>query len=215
MWRVWQVCWRDIMLLARNPREALLPLLFFLMMAAIFPLVLGPSADTLSVYAPAIIWSAALLASLLTQESLFNEDYQSGVLEQMLLSGQPMILIVLGKALAHWLAFGMTITLATPLLGVWFSMDADDAIKLMLTLPLGTAIFSMLAVFAAALLARGGGRFLGALICLPLCMPVIIFASAAAQGQRASFWLLAALLAFSITVLLPAAAGALRLGAMR
>ncbi len=203
---------RDLLLMFRRPGEWLLPLGFFIMLAAIFPLALGPEQQQLRAVAPGVIWTAALVSSLLTQETLFRVDAEDGALEQMLLSGNSLVLLVLAKTIAHWLLFGIPLTLMSPLLGAWFSLEADEIWRLMLTLPLGAGVFSLLSVFTAALLAgERKNHFLGALLCLPLCMPAIIFAVAAAKGDTAPLLLLAALFSFSVTVLPLAAAGALRL----
>ena len=200
-------------MLVRNPSAALIPLLFFIFAAAMFPLAAGPSPETLHAAAPGVFWSVALLSSLLTQDSLFRADYEDGVLEQMLISGRPAILIALAKAAAHWLTFGAPLVLAAPLLGAWLAMDGDEVARLFLTLPLGAGVFSLLSVFAAALLVGArANQFLGALITLPLCVPTVIFAAAASRGETAPFLLLAALFALSLTVLPAAAAGALRMG---
>ncbi|MGI9296614.1 MAG: heme exporter protein CcmB [Gammaproteobacteria bacterium] len=212
----WILLRRDIALLARNPSAALLPPMFFVLAAAVFPLAAGPSPETLRATAPGVFWSAALLSSLLTQDSLFRADYEDGALEQMLLSGRPAILIALAKAAAHWLSFGAPLILAAPLLGLWLAMSGEEIIALFWTVPLGAGVFSLLSVFAAALLVGArANQFLGALITLPLCMPAVIFAAAAARGETAPLLFLAALFALSATVLPPAAAGALRIGVAR
>ncbi len=205
--------WRDVMLLARNPAAALFPLLFFVMATAVFPLALGPSPALLREAAPGVIWSMALFASLLNQESLFRADYEDGALEQILLSGQPAAMLVLAKTAAHWLAFGVPLAIVSPLLGAWLAMSGDEIIRLTLTMPLGAGVFSLFSVFTAALLAGGGGnRFLGALISLPLCLPAVIFAAAAVRGESAPLLLLLAFFVFSLSVLPVAAGGALRIG---
>ena len=204
------------MLLARNPSAALLPPMFFALAAAVFPLAAGPSPETLRAAAPGVIWSSALLSSLLTQDSLFRADCEDGALEQMLLSGRPAILIALAKAAAHFVAFGAPLLLVAPLLGLWLAMSGEEIAALFWTLPLGAGVFSMLSVFAAALLVGArANQFAGALITLPLCLPAVIFAAAAARGESAAFLFLAALFALSATVLPPAAAGALRIGISR
>lgn len=209
----WQLLRRDLLLVARNPSSALLPLIFFVLAAAVFPLAISPKAEMLRAAAPGVIWSAALLSSLLTQDALFRADYEDGSLEQMLSSGRPLILFALAKTAAHWLAFGAPLTLASPLLGLWLAMDGGEIVLLMLTLPLCSGVFSFLSVFAAALLAGAdASRFLGALLTLPLCLPAVIFAAAAARGDLAPFLFLGALFAMSATVLPIAAAGALKNG---
>lgn len=213
---VWVLLRRDIVLLARNPSAALIPPLFFVFVAAMFPLAAGPSPETLRAAAPGVFWSAALLSSLLTQDSLFRADYEDGALEEMLLSGRPAILIALAKAAAHWLSFGAPLLLAAPLLGAWLAMSGEEAAALLWTLPLGAGVFSLLSVFSASLLIGArANQFLGALITLPLCAPAVIFAAAASRGETAPLLFLAALFALSATILPPAAAGALRIGVAR
>jgi heme exporter protein B len=207
---------RDVLLAARNPGEWATPLVFFLLVAAVFPLAVGPAPDVLRRIAPGVIWAVALLSSLLSQDSLFRADADDGALEQILLSPHPLALSVLAKTAAHWLAFGMPLVILAPLLGAWMQMRAGEIWILVITLPLGTAIFSMLAAFAAALSAGARRRnFLGALIALPLCLPAVIFAAAAVHSESpaASLLLLAALFTLSLTILPLAAAGALRVGA--
>lgn len=212
----WILLRRDMILLARNPSAALLPPMFFILAAAVFPLAAGPSPEILRAAAPGIFWSAALLSSLLTQDYLFRADEQDGALEQMLLSGRPAILIVLAKAVAHWLAFGVPLILMSPLLGLWLAMSGDEILALLFVLPLGAGVFSLLSVFAAALLIGArANQFLGALITLPLCLPAVIFAAAAVRGETAPLLFLGALFALSATILPLAAAGALRIGITR
>ncbi|MGI9306142.1 MAG: heme exporter protein CcmB [Gammaproteobacteria bacterium] len=213
---MWHVLRRDMILLARSPGESLVPLAFFAAMVAVFPLALNPAPELLRDAAPGIIWSAAMLSALLTQDFLFRADYEDGALEQLLLSGRPPVLLVLAKTAAHWLAFGAPLALISPLLGLWLAMDANEILRMLITLPLGAGVFSMFAVFSAALLCGGrANRFLGALIMLPLCAPAVIFAAAAARHGGTALLLLGALFCGTATVLPWAAAGALKIGAMQ
>lgn len=208
----WRALRRDALLLARRPGEALAPFMFFIMVAAVFPLALGGSPETLRAAAPGVIWSAALLASLLAQDFLFRADEADGVLEQMALSGRPLELLALAKSVAHFCATGAPAALSAPLLGAWFSLPPEQTLRLLWALPLGAGVFSMLAVFAASLTAGGRrNNFMGALISLPLAAPAVIFGAASAEGERAPMLLLAALFAFSAAVLPVASAAALRL----
>ena len=202
-----------MLLLSRRPGDLLLPPVFFAVVAAVFPLALAPSPEVLRSAAPGVIWSAAALSSLLTQDFLFRGDREDGALEQMLLSGRSAALLVLAKAAAHWLAFGAPLAVVSPLLGLWLAMDGGEIARMLWILPLCAGVFSMLSVFAAALLVGGRpNHFLGALITLPLCAPAVIFAAAAVRGGTAPLLLLAALFAGTATVLPWAAAGALQTG---
>ncbi len=207
---------RDVLLAARSPGEWAIPLIFLVAVSAVFPLALGPAPEVLSRIAPGLIWAIALLCSLLTQDALFRDDAEDGALEQLLLAPQSLVMAVLGKAAAHWVSSAIPLIVLAPMLGAWMHMDGQDLAVLMLSLPLGTGIFSLLAVFAASLAAgTRRGNFLGALLALPLCMPAVIFAAAAVTtaDSAAALLLLAALFAFLLTVMPFAAAGALRAAA--
>ena len=202
---------RDMLLLWRNPGDSLIPLAFFMLISIMFPLAIGPAPTDLHAAAPGIVWSAALLSSLLTHDMLFRRDDEDGALEQLLASGQPTALLVAAKTTAHWLAFGAPITLISPLLGLWLSMSSGEIMRMLVALPLGTGIFSFFAVFIAALLVgRRHAHFLGALLSLPLCAPVVIFGAAYINGQTAPLFLLAALFALAASILPIAAALSLR-----
>ena len=207
---------RDLLLTARRPGELLVPLAFFTATVAIFPLAIGTRPETLRAIAPGVIWTVALLSSLLSQDMLFRRDARDGSLDQLLLSPRPLILAVLAKAAAHWLACGLPLIFLAPLLAAWMQLPADRLLLLLATLPLGTAVFSLLAVFAEAVAAAAArSRFLGGMLALPLCMPAVIFAAAAVAGDApaAPLLLLAACLSLALTVLPLAAAGALRASA--
>ncbi len=203
---------RDLLLTVRNPGEWIIPLVFFLLVIAIFPLAISPAPEQLRTIAPGVIWAVALLSSLLSQETLFRQDAEDGTLEQTLLLPQPLVFVALAKTTAHWLSYGLPLVILAPLLGVWMHMRPDELGILLITLPLGTGIFSLLATFSAALLAGvRHNHFLGALIILPLCLPAIIFASAAVSSSTAApSLLLAALFTLSLTALPLVTASALR-----
>jgi heme exporter protein B len=134
--------------------------------------------------APGVVWVAALLASLLSLPRLFADDYRDGSLEQMLLSPNPMVLLALGKALGHWLIYGIPLLLIAPLLGMQFSLTPEAIGVLMLSLLIGTPILSLLGSVGAALTLglRGGGVLLTLLI-LPLYVPALIFGAGAVDSS--------------------------------
>ena len=109
---------RDLTLAFRRKSELVNPLIFFLIVASLFPIGVSPEPNFLSQLAPGLVWVAALLSTLLSMETLFKSDYEDGSLEQLLLSPQPVFLVVLSKVLAHWLLSGLALTLVAPLLGV-------------------------------------------------------------------------------------------------
>ncbi len=207
--------WR---LAVRHPAEIVNPLGFFLLVLILFPLALGPEPQLLSRLAPGIIWVTALLASLLSFERLFRDDWADGSLEQWLLLPQPLPWLVLCKVLAHWSLSGLPLVLCSPLLALLLSLDMSRWLALMWTLLLGTPILSLLGAVGVALTLglRKGGLLLSLLI-LPLYIPVLIFATSALEaaslglpylGQLA---ILGAQLLLALCLMPLAIAGALRI----
>jgi len=171
---------RDLQIAIRHKGDIFNPLLFFILVVTLFPLAIGPEPQILSRVAPGIIWVAALLASMLSLERLFKPDYLDGSLEQMLLSPQPLSLMVLAKVLAHWLLTGVPLIIVAPLLAVLLHLDTNSYGALIATLALGTTVLSLLGAIGVALTVglHKGGVLLSLLI-LPLYIPVLIFATTA------------------------------------
>ena len=171
---------RDLMIAFRHRDDIINPLLFFVIVVTLFPLGVGPESTTLSRIAPGIIWVAALLATLLSLDRLFKSDYADGSLEQMLLSPQPIFILVLAKIVAHWLLTGLPLILIAPLLAVLLHLNEHSYGALMLTLLLGTPVLSLLGAIGVALTVgiKKGGVLLSLLV-LPLYIPVLIFATSA------------------------------------
>jgi len=171
---------RDLLLARRRRIEALLPLGFFIVAAGLFPIGVGPEPQMLREMAPGVVWVCALLAAMLSVTQMFASDHQDGSLEQMLLSAQPLLSVVMGKVLAHWLSSGVPLVLAAPLIGVLFDMRAASIGTLALTLLLGTPILSLLGGLGAALtLGLRSGAALVFLLVLPLTIPALIFGTGA------------------------------------
>ena len=171
---------RDLMIAIRHKDDMLNPLLFFVIVVTLFPLGIGPEANTLSRIAPGIIWVAALLSSLLSLDRLFKSDHNDGSLEQMLLSPQPVFILVLAKIIAHWLITGLPLIIIAPLLAVLLHLHEASYSALFITLLIGTPILSFIGAIGAALTVgiKKGGVLLS-LIILPLYIPVLIFATSA------------------------------------
>ena len=131
---------RDFLLAYRRRAELLQPLLFLLVVTTLFPLGVGPSPQLLANIAPGVIWIAALLATVLSLDSLFRSDYEDGTLEQMILSGQPLALIALARTVAHWLVAGLPIVLLSPLLALWMNLPEEGMSILIKTLIIGTPV---------------------------------------------------------------------------
>ncbi|MEZ7859718.1 MAG: heme exporter protein B [Oceanospirillaceae bacterium] len=209
---------RDLLLAYRRRGEAASPLIFFIMVSTLIPLGITPESARLAEIAPGIIWVMALLATLLSIDGIFANDYQDGSLEQLLISPHLLAMPILGKTAAHWMVTGLPLTLASPLLGMMLSLPAQGYVPIVASLALGTGCLSLIGSVGAALTVslRKGGLLLSLLV-MPLYMPVIIFGSATVQSAIDGFaWsgplaILGAMLAASIALCPLAAAGALRL----
>jgi heme exporter protein B len=171
---------RDLRLAARRRIESLLPLVFFVVAVSLFPLGVGPEPQTLRQIAPGIVWVCALLAAMLSVNSLYAGDFADGSLEQMLLAPQHAVAVATAKASAHWLITGLPLIVAAPVIGLLFDMSAPALGALVLGLLLGTPILSLLGGLGAALTLglRSGGMLL-ILIVLPLTTPALIFGAGA------------------------------------
>src|ERR1044071_7923885 len=115
---------RDLTLAWRRRADLLSTLFFFVIVVSLFPLGIGPETQLLRSIAPGVVWVAALLASMLSLGRTFENDYQDGTLEQLLLTPQPLYLVVLGKVLAQWLVSEVPLVLIAPLLGVPVGLDS-------------------------------------------------------------------------------------------
>lgn len=178
-----QVIARDLTLAWRRRADVLTTLLFFVLVASLFPLGIGPEPQLLRAIGPGVVWVAALLASMLALTRLFAADYDDGTLEQMLLSAAPLSLIVIAKMIAHWVAANLPLVLIAPLLGLQFGLPCEALGVLTVALALGTPSLSLIGGVGAALTLglRGGGVLL-ALLVLPLYAPVLILGALAVEA---------------------------------
>ena len=208
---------RDLLLAARRRAEMANPLLFFILVTSLFPLGIGADTKLLQAVAPGVIWVAALLAALLSLDSVFRSDFEDGSLEQYLLSSHPVSVLVLAKIIAHWLITGLPLLLVSPLLGVLLGLPADGIKTLFFTLLLGTPVLSLIGSVGVALTVglRKGGMILSLLV-LPLYIPLLIFAAGAVDSAAAGLpitahlSLIAALLVLALSLSPFATAAALR-----
>lgn len=177
---------RDLRLAWRRRVDALLPQVFFVAAASLFPLGVGPEAATLRAMAPGVLWVGALLATMLSVSQLYAVDHADGSLEQMLLSGLPPSLVAVAKALAHWLVTGAPLLVAAPVLALMFGLASEAVAMLVLSLALGTPVLSLLGGLGAALTLglRNGGMLL-IVVVLPLAIPTLIFGAAAVAATEA------------------------------
>ena len=175
---------RDLRLALRRKSEWLGAVFFFVLVAALFPLAIGPELDTLRLIGPGVLWVAALLASMLSLGRLFEADHQDGSLEQLALSAAPLSWSISAKLLAHWLISGLPLVLLSPLLGLQFGLEPEALGMLALTLLIGTPVLSFLGAIGAALtLGVRGGWVLQSLLLLPLYVPVLVFGTGAVDAQ--------------------------------
>ena len=209
---------RDLRLAARRRTDALLPLAFFGVAIALFPLGVGPEPQTLRQIAPGIVWVSALLAAMLSVSQLYAADMADGSLEQLLIADRSRIGIAAAKAASHWVLTGLPLTIAAPLFGVVFDMSLPAIGALTASLLLGTPVLSLLGGLGAALtLGLRGGAVLLIVLIVPLCIPVLIFgagavaAADAGLSARGHFSLLGALLLFTALLSPLATAAALRI----
>jgi heme exporter protein B len=211
---------RDLLLAFRNRAEYAVPVLFFVLVITLFPLSIGAVPELLSRIAPGIIWVAALLASMLSLDSIFRSDFDDGSLEQILLSAHPVAVLVLAKVCAHWLVTGLPLLIVAPLLAEMLGVPSEARATLLLTILLGTPVLSLIGAIGVALTVglRKGGIILSLLV-LPLYVPVLIFAASAvenaAQGHdvSAQVYMLLAFLFLSLSLSPWATAAALRMSA--
>jgi len=210
---------RELLLAYRRRSDIANPLLFFVIVASLFPLGVGPAPQTLKLIASGVIWVVALLACLFACDGLFRSDYDDGSLEQLLLSPQPTFVLILAKVFAHWSVSGLPLTLMSPLLGLMLYLPASAFSSLLLSLGLGSLTLSFLGAIGAALtvsLRRSG--VLMSLIILPLYTPVLIFGASAVQSAVEGFadngqlLVLGAILALAVTLSPFAIVAALRIG---
>lgn len=209
---------RDLTLAWRRRADVLSTLFFFVIVVSLFPLGIGPETNLLRLIAPGVVWVAALLASMLSLGRLFANDYQDGTLEQLLLTPQPLYLVVLGKVLALWLVSGVPLALLSPVLGIQFGLSRNTLLVLVVSLLLGTPVLALIGSIGAALTLglRGGGLLLSILV-LPLYIPVLIFGAGAVDasivglGGQGSLSLLGAVLVLSLVFAPWATSAALRI----
>jgi heme exporter protein B len=208
---------RDLRLATRAGGGFGLGLAFFLLVAVLVPLGVGPEPALLARIAPGILWVGALLACLLSLDRIFALDFEDGSLDLLATAPIPLEGVVAVKALAHWLVTGLPLTLLSPVLGVLLNLSGPGYLWLVLSLALGTPALSLIGAFGAALtvgLKRGG--LLLSLLVLPLYMPTLIFGAEAvrrgAEGQAAltPLLLLAGITAGVVALLPFAAAAAIR-----
>jgi len=209
---------RDLKLAFRRRSELVNPLIFFVMVTSMFPMAVTPERVMLQTMAPGVIWIAALLASMMSLDSIFRPDFEDGTLEQMLLSQHPVSMLVIAKVFSHWLVSGLPLLIVAPLLSVLMYLPSEAIGTLLLTLLLGTPVLSLVGAVGVALTVglRRRGVLLSLLV-MPLYIPVLIFGTSAVDAAGSGLAvvgqlsLLGALLALAFTLSPFAIASALRI----
>ncbi len=209
---------RELLLSFRRPDQLLQPLVFFLIVTTLFPLGLSVQLSLLRDMAPGVLWVAALLASLLSLDSVFKSDADDGTLEQLALSGQGLVVIVVAKTLAHWLVSGAALVLLSPLVGTALAIPVSAFGTMLASLALGTLTLSWLGAIGAGLtVGVKRGNVILSLIVLPLAMPLLIFGAGATDraisgtSSSGALYLLGALCVLTCTLAPFAASAALRI----
>lgn len=177
---------RDLRIAMRSKSDILTVLSFFVIVVSLFPLGIGAESNTLRDIAPGVLWVAALLATVLSLNRLFEQDFADGTLEQLALSPSPWGLLVLSKVFTYWLLTGLPLAVLAPLLALQFGLPASSLPILALTMLMGTPVLSLIGAIGAGLtLGLRNGGVLVALITLPLYTPVLIFGTGAIDAATA------------------------------
>jgi heme exporter protein B len=215
---LWAVIQRELQIAFQRLGDLVSPLIFYVLVTALFPLALSPKREVLENLGPAVLWIAALLALLLSMNLLFRTDIEDGSMEQLVIGPHSLPMIMLGKTIAHWLVSGLPLVILAPLLAVTYYLPGQGVRALCLTLLIGTPTLSLLGSIGAALTAgiRQSGALL-ALLVIPLMLPVLMYGARAtdlaARGEiiDGPLYLLSAFLVLSLTLVPLASAAAIRI----
>ena len=192
----------EFLVLWRRKQDVFNALLFFIIVVALFPIGINSSPDFLAPAAAGIVWCAAVLAILMTVESMFKEDYRDGSLEQLVVSGLSLPLLILLKVAAQWLVVVLPLLVIMPLLSEMLYLPSSGFWVLIMTLLVGTPSLFFIGVIGAALtVSIKQGAMLVMLLILPFYLPVIIFSTLAVKAAQEGLpysGLLAMLLAMSL-----------------
>ncbi|OYU48117.1 MAG: heme exporter protein CcmB [Rhizobiales bacterium PAR1] len=208
---------REITLARRIGAGAELGIVFFLILISVVPFAIGADQKLIGRIAPAILWLAALLATLLGLDRLLQADEEDGIVDHLLLGDTPLMLVLAAKALAHWLVTGLPLSLVAPLLGLMLAIEPGAMLPLTISLLIGTPALTLIGLVGASLTVslKRGGLLLSVLV-LPLSIPTLIFGAtvvkeaAAGRAYETPLMLLAGVSLIMLVIAPLAAAGALR-----
>ena len=176
----WSLLRKELLLAVRQKTDVVTVLFFFLIVSSLFPFAVGPESNTLKLIGPGVIWVGALLCSLLALHRVFEADYNDGSLEHLILSGEPLTILVLAKIISHWLITGLPVVIVAPLIGIQFGLPPQSLLLLLGTLLLGTPVLSLIGSIGAGLtLGVRGGSALTSILILPFYVPILIFGAGA------------------------------------
>jgi len=166
---------RDLLVAYKRKNDIFNPFMFFLIVCSLFPIGISPDPVRLGEIASGVLWISALLASLLAMDSLYQNDFEDGSLEQLLISPHPLYFLVLAKNIAHWLVSGLPVVIVSPLVAYMLSLPGDAYSIMFFTLLVGTPVLSLLGSIGVALTVGLGSRgLILAVITLPMSVPVLI-----------------------------------------
>jgi heme exporter protein B len=208
---------RELRLAIRHGADSMMVVMFFVLVVVLFPLGVGPEPSILTRISAGVIWVAALLSAMLSMDRLFQTDFEDGSLDLLILTPQPLELMVLAKVVAHWLTTGLPLIIVSPLLALLLNMEASGYGVMLAALALGTPTLSLIGAIGAALIlgARRSGVLLSLLI-LPLFIPTLIFGVSAVDAaltdlpSKPQLMILAGLLLAGLALFPWASAAALR-----
>ncbi len=188
---------------------AALPIIFFLLVATLYPFGVGPDSALLARTGGGVLWIAALLAALLPVDRLIAPDAENGVIDQWIVRSISDEVIIVAKLTAHWISFGLPLMLAAFPASALLSLDANSLGRLEVGLLLGTPGLAALGILVASLTAglRRSGALAG-LLMLPLAVPLLIFGAGSLASETGGALKLLAACSLILCAVTPIAAGA-------
>ena len=211
---------RDLLQYKKRPSQILNPLIFFIMISAAFPFAVNTDQTQLVQIGPGIILIMAILSYLLTLHHLYNDDAEDGCLDYIMLSPQPLPLLVLAKICAHWISSGLPLIIISPIIGIIYQMQVDTILIMIATLFFGTFALSLVGSIGASLtISIDNSNILVSLLVLPIMMPVLIFGARTIELYQSGattmsgMYFMSAYCMFALSFSPFASAAALRIGA--
>lgn len=204
----WALVRRDLLRTAKSG-SLWLPVIFFLLVATLYPFAVGPDPKMLARTGGGMLWVAALLSALLPMDRLFLADREAGILDQLAVRGVGDEMIVLAKLVAHWIGFAVPLLLAAFPAAALLNLSGATLSTLLTGLLIGSPALAALTVMVAALTTglRGAGA-IGGLLLLPLAVPILIFGAGMLGSESGAAIKFLAAASLFLTALAPFAAGA-------